>query len=1649
MKIRFLLVAALALVLQVQAKPVSADAARQTAQSWAVRRQALGAKFGASVERAAALTVAPDATVYAVKMTGGGTVFVSGDDAYEPVVAFTAATNDYSAIDRRSPLWALLQRDAEVRAKMAAAGVTSKTTSSAKKTTVTPLTAHLSYVPSDLRVAPLVQSKWDQTTAGGKLCYNRYTPILKTGSHATCGCVATAMSQIMRYHQFPTASRESVTRQCYVNTYAVTKEDGPDYAAFITNLTTQAGVYDWSSMPLVPKNGVTDGQCEAIGKLTSDAGISVNMNYGTDSYGSSGAFGLNVPKGLKETFGYANADYFWTIEISSEQAAMKRGFLANLDAGYPVQMGISGAGGHAIVGDGYGYEDETLYVHLNMGWSGQDDTWYNLPDIDTTQYHFTVFDDMVCNIFPADAEKNALLTGRVVDDDEIALDDVAVRVYAAGTKTLVATDLTTNGVYGVRVPAGTYDVEFEKTGCPVETLTSVAVAATKSESGSGYGIIAEFADGTKWREPLSYSVISSLGNSYGNDVTITEPRAQIVVGTTTNVYATLDKAIAAGAALVAAGAPGAKIEILKPIELKATTAIDYACAILATGDAADAPISRSGTSALAVAAGGTLAISNVTFAATVSTAVTVAAGGALYLGAEVDFGVPSMIAAVQTADAAGFVMADVLSSGFTLDCAAAKLADDVFGVSRLAASEAASNSAARVANVYDRYGEMRGVVETTAAGSVLKWAEIPVPLSESAGYFVDATGKTNTAARLDRVFERYQGMQAAGKLGESCEIVVCDRSDLQFSTRVEVQGDLTVRGETANVEISSWGGDAGFDVGEGAALTIRDLSLDGYRGEAFLRVKGGDLNVAGVTKFEDFVGTNKYSGVIAVLSGTATVGAAGGSVVFAGCQISTGTTKINGSGGAIYLADGASSATLQDHVVITNCSATGVGGGVYMGRSIANGYATLSLSGYLVVEDNVAISEGKKTPSDIAQYRVSGAKDAPSLVLAGEVETGSSVGVIGAGSGKSTVTTVGNSFLRVASGFTDKQKILASCSAFFNDLDADCEAEPSSDYATLLWTEDDGSIKEVDPAAAIASVEGADGVLRYYGTIDDAFAVVDGAATITVLGDATFESDLVVTSRVTFASGDGGPFTVSRAAQCSVSVLADGDLTLANVTVRGSLDSSRGGAGVLFDVQAGSLTLDDGATICDVEGNDAQRAGVAVKVSQKGSSFTMKEGSKICNCRNYLTDNNRGGAVTADTLSTVSLQGGVIEGCASDRGGGVFIGNETTVEVGGAFTATDNTASNGTANNVYVAKTSDLVLVSPFTGAVGYVPGVNADTNVFGRVASTFGGTDAQLANSAHNFTHDLTGDVGIAVKPKTGTGEKLLVWSNALDVDGNVVVNGTNYVMVAGGETLTAEITSALVDLVYNGQAQTPTFDGHGYVVTCDSQTNVGDYAATLTLKDGFQWDDGTTAAKTIDWSIEKADYDMSGVTFEDGSFVYDGSAKSIAISGSLPVGVTVSYSGVGTTAGGEEVAFDGNSATEIGVYTITATFTIEDSQNYNEIASMTATLTITEPAPTPDPPEPTPSVVTNTPTPIAFQSITKVSEEDGKTTWQLVVTNRVPWCNYRLLSTDDLTKGFTTTGAWEQVAADADPVWTTNVTTTTEKLFWRAEGKEGEVGE
>src|SRR5574344_1563092 len=58
----------------------------------------------------------------------------------------------------------------------------------------------------------------------------------------------------------------------------------------------------------------------------------------------------------------------------------------------------------------------------------------------------------------------------------------------------------------------------------------------------------------------------------------------------------------------------------------------------------------------------------------------------------------------------------------------------------------------------------------------------------------------------------------------------------------------------------------------------------------------------------------------------------------------------------------------------------------------------------------------------------------------------------------------------------------------------------------------------------------------------------------------------------------------------------------------------------------------------------------------------------------------------------------------------------------------------------------------------------------------------------------------------------------------------------------------------VYTGSEQTGVLAATGYTVTDGAKTDAGNYTATASLVEGYVWPDGTTAPKTIAWSIAQA---------------------------------------------------------------------------------------------------------------------------------------------------------------------------------------------------
>ena len=506
------------------AAEVSSKDAARAAKAWADRGYAMG-KLPAGREIVGVDEVSDPATcarLLVAKFEGGGYIVLSADDLVDPVIAFSE-TGDGIEIDDRNPFWALLRGD--IAAREAAAGVERGAASAPaadagegegsapKAGPAAPTAAQRKWAdllsegeapklrsrsavaaPSDLRVDSFVDSRWNQSTvytSGSTYnCYNYYTP-----NNYVCGCVATAGAQIMRYWQWPQTAVTPRMQTCYVNGSSVSK-------------TMYGGIYDWASMPLVPADGVTEAQCQAIGKLTYDIGVSVGMNWGPDG-SASNIFGLVLR--FRDTFGFANAvaarfDSGHPFSLDELKAAV----IPNCDRRAPVGVGVERVQdgnryGHAVLADGYGWTDGEFCIHVNCGWGGSDDAWYVPPDIE----NYTAIDQLVFNVFPE--QTGSILSGRVLDASGAPVAGAPV-VLKRGSSTVGTATSDENGIYSFVAAAGSYLVTASQGG--VSATIGVDLGATT-------GVPLD-PDGTGSWYTGSYATI---GNSYGNDIALTEMAA--------------------------------------------------------------------------------------------------------------------------------------------------------------------------------------------------------------------------------------------------------------------------------------------------------------------------------------------------------------------------------------------------------------------------------------------------------------------------------------------------------------------------------------------------------------------------------------------------------------------------------------------------------------------------------------------------------------------------------------------------------------------------------------------------------------------------------------------------------------------------------------------------------------------------------------------------------------------------------------------------------------------------------------------------------------------------------------------------------------------------------------------------------------------
>lgn len=357
---RFLLltVAMMLLGFSVRAGSITEEQAKAKALSFLQSRHpSSGGKYRVLAQKPSRLTSATTGETALYVFNVGerdGFVIVAADDRARPILGYTNRGN----FDADHAPAALLEMLTIYARQIDMIGQMETQESSLKGHT-----AHtrLGISGSMNDVKPLLKTTWGQGAP-----YNDYCPQLNDETALT-GCVATAMAQIAYYHKYPVS--------------AVPNLEAYTSATNKINVTAWGSTtFDWDNMLESYSGEETTQQKAAVATLMRYCGQAARMDYGF----TSGAYDGDALYAFTEKLGYDKNAKF--IEDSDYSTDSWEGLIyKEVSEGRPVYYSAlmideKSTSGHAFVIDGY--QADGNYFHVNWGWNGWCDGYFNIFALD-------------------------------------------------------------------------------------------------------------------------------------------------------------------------------------------------------------------------------------------------------------------------------------------------------------------------------------------------------------------------------------------------------------------------------------------------------------------------------------------------------------------------------------------------------------------------------------------------------------------------------------------------------------------------------------------------------------------------------------------------------------------------------------------------------------------------------------------------------------------------------------------------------------------------------------------------------------------------------------------------------------------------------------------------------------------------------------------------------------------------------------------------------------------------------------------------------------------------------------------------------------------------------------------------------------------
>ena len=330
------------------------------------------------------------ASAYVFSVSDCGWIIIAGSSVVEPVIAFSEeGVLDMTVIPDNLRWW--LTSYTGAIAEIQVMDAENDYPNSESFNTLLKLATGSKSAPKANQKILLMDSHWSQGSTSNPT-YNMYCPMFN-GRYSVSGCVATALSQICRYYNYPVKPKGTVS---------TTLSDNRTLSLKLDTIR-----FDYSLMPKKLVSSSTTAQIKEVAKLTYSVGLAVHMDYDPDG---SAATMESARTAMKTNFKYnRGTNIYRKANLNPDTAFINniRRHLVSRDvlcmSGASSTGGGADAGGHAWVVCGYQTEDTSMY-YMNWGWGGSGDGWYNLVtnnmSISGMGYNFNVQQSCLFYLIP-------------------------------------------------------------------------------------------------------------------------------------------------------------------------------------------------------------------------------------------------------------------------------------------------------------------------------------------------------------------------------------------------------------------------------------------------------------------------------------------------------------------------------------------------------------------------------------------------------------------------------------------------------------------------------------------------------------------------------------------------------------------------------------------------------------------------------------------------------------------------------------------------------------------------------------------------------------------------------------------------------------------------------------------------------------------------------------------------------------------------------------------------------------------------------------------------------------------------------------------------------------------------------------------------